>query len=105
MEAVRFAPLGGLTGRTTATTKAKYRISFDFAQGRLLHYATDGDTVRRFGRDDVLFWGCDREGNCKNNSRSPSGMTSKNGNGKGKIQGFFAALRMTTEAGGSASSG
>jgi hypothetical protein len=26
--------------------------SFDFAQGRLLHSATDDETVRRFGRDD-----------------------------------------------------
>ncbi len=33
-------------------------VPFDFAQGRLLHYATDDKAVCRFGRDwPVIFWG------------------------------------------------
>jgi len=42
------------TGRAEAT--AKCGVPFDFAQGRLLHYATNDETVRRFGRDDAFYW-------------------------------------------------
>jgi hypothetical protein len=32
-------------------------VPFDFAQGRLLHFATDDEAVRRSGRDDADY-GC-----------------------------------------------
>jgi hypothetical protein len=50
------------TGRAEAT--AKCGVPFDFAQGRLLHCATDDETVRRFGRDDD-FWAVQRRFFCR----------------------------------------
>jgi hypothetical protein len=69
----------GLEERTTARTKTNTGIPFGFAQGRPLRY---GGKSAAFG-----VWR-------KAKSRSPSGMTNKNG--KDKIQGSFATLRMTT---------
>ena len=46
------------SGKTIARReerKANAGVPFDFAQGGLLHYAADGETVRRSGRDDEIW--------------------------------------------------
>jgi hypothetical protein len=46
------------TGNVKDNSQGEMRgVPFDFAQGRLLHYAADDETVRCFGRDDEL--GCE----------------------------------------------
>ena len=45
-----------LPGEIRQVQKRNAGAPFDFAQGRLLHCATDDETVRRFGRDDDFWW-------------------------------------------------